>query len=150
LRRRARNESRSDRNHPAQAILSSLPQVHVGDGGLQTAGRVHLRGVRMITDPRAEEAFEYLRDSTAAIGAAKAELVRSEILRKRTRKRIFLGVDGPVAQREAVADIHADTLVADDRYIEAVAAFETLSARREVETMALDVWRTESANRRRA
>lgn len=105
----------------------------------------------MITDLRAEEAFEFLRDSTTAIGAAKAELVRSEILRKRTRKRIFLSAeDGPVAQREAVAEVHADTQSIDDRYVEAVAAFETLSARREVETMALDVWRTESANRRRA
>jgi hypothetical protein len=105
----------------------------------------------MITDQRADEAFEYLRDTTTAIGAAKAELERSEILRKRTRKRLFLGApEGSIAAREAFAEIQNETAEADQRYVEAVAAFETLRARRDVETIALDVWRTESANRRRA
>lgn len=105
----------------------------------------------MINDARADEAFEYLRDSTGAIGAAKAELERSEILRKRARKRWFLGApEGPVVKREAFAETHEDVLAADDRYIAAVEAFETLRAKRDVETIALDVWRTESANRRRA
>jgi hypothetical protein len=105
----------------------------------------------MITDQRADEAFEYLRDTTSAIGAAKAELERSEILRKRTRRRMFLGApDGPIAQREAFAEVQDETSAADERYVEAVGAFETLRARRDVETIALDVWRTESANRRRA
>lgn len=105
----------------------------------------------MISDQRAEEAFEFLRDSTSAIGAAKGELERAEILRKRTRKRVFLGApDGPVAQREAVAETHSDTETADERYVEAVSAFEALRARRDIEAIALDVWRTEAANRRRA
>lgn len=105
----------------------------------------------MITDMRADEAFEYLRDSTGKIGAAKAELERSEILRKRARKRWFLGApEGGVASREAFAEIHADVLEADDRYIKAVETFESLRAKRDIETIALDVWRTESANRRRA
>jgi hypothetical protein len=105
----------------------------------------------MITDSRAEQAFEYLRDTTSAIGAAKAELERAEILRKRARKRIFLGADGTsVAQKEAIAETHDDVLAADNRYIEAMSAFETLRAKRDVETIALEVWRTESANRRRA
>jgi hypothetical protein len=105
----------------------------------------------VITDQRADEAFEYLRDTTGAIGAAKAELERSEILRKRIRKRLFLGApEGSVAQREAFAEVQDETASADDRYVEAVSAFETLRARRDIETIALDVWRTESANRRRA
>lgn len=105
----------------------------------------------MITDERAEAAFHYLRDTTDTIGAAKGELERSEIMRKRTRKRIFLTAsEGPVAQREAAAEVHPDTEAADQRYVEAVAAFEGLRARRDIETIALEVWRTESANRRRA
>lgn len=131
--------------------MSSLSEVSISYCGLQVAGRLHLRGVRMISDQRADEAFEYLRDTTEAIGAAKAELERSEILRKRTRKRLFLGApDGSVAMREAFAEVQGDTEAADDRYVEAVSAFEALRARRDVETIALDVWRTESANRRRA
>lgn len=105
----------------------------------------------MITDARAEEAFEYLRDTTAEIGAAKGELKRAEILCKRTRKRLFLAApEGAVAQREAFAEIHEDTVAADERYAKALVEFETIQAKREVETIALDVWRTECANRRRA
>ncbi len=104
----------------------------------------------MISDTRAEEALDYLQGTTEKIGAAKAELERSEILRKRVRRKHFLASDGTVAVREAFAECHAESAEADDRYIDAVAAFETLRARRDVESIALDVWRTEAANRRRA
>lgn len=105
----------------------------------------------MISDDRADEAFNYLVDTTEKIGAAKAELERSEILRKRVRKRVFLGApEGPIAQREAVAEVSEDVLTVDDRYIKAIYEFETLRAKRDIETIALEVWRTESANRRRA
>ncbi len=108
-------------------------------------------GVAVITDQRAEQAFEYLRDTTAKIGAAKAELKRAEILSKCTRKRAFIDSQGSsVAEREAKAEVHEDVILIDDRYCKAVEAFETLSATRDVETIALDVWRTEAANRRRA
>ncbi len=85
----------------------------------------------MITDARAEEAFEYLRDTTAEIGQAKGELERAEILRKRTRKRLFLAApDGPVAQREAFAEVHTDAVAADERYAKALVEFETIRASR--------------------
>jgi hypothetical protein len=104
----------------------------------------------VITDKRAEEAFDWLNDNTASIGAAKAELERSEILRKRARKRAFLSApEGAVAAKEAFAETHSDVMTADDRYVEAVLDWETKRARQELETIALDVWRTESANRRR-
>ncbi len=103
----------------------------------------------MITDERAEEALEYLRDTVRQIGEAKSELERAEILRKRVRRKHFLAGEGTVAVREAGAECNVETEQADDRYIAAVAAYETLRARRDIETIALDVWRTESANRRR-
>lgn len=106
----------------------------------------------MITDDRAQEAFQWLNANTGAIGIARAELERSEILRKRARKRAF--VDAPdgstVAAREALAELAPFVLEADDRYIKAVEVFESMKARQQIETIALDVWRTESANRRRA
>lgn len=104
----------------------------------------------MISDTRADEALEYLTTTTGAIGAAKAELERSEILRKRVRRRVFLTTSGTVAEREARADCEPEVQEADDRYIRAVAEYETLRAKRDVESIALEVWRTESANRRRA
>jgi len=107
--------------------------------------------VMMVTDERADEAFHYLVDSTGKIGAAKAELERSEIMRKRVRKRLFLGApEGAVAHREAFAEVQDETIQADERYIKAVESFESMKAKRDIESIALDVWRTESANRRRA
>lgn len=104
----------------------------------------------MISDERAEQALEYLQSTTGKIGDAKAELERSEILRKRVRRKIFVTADGTVAMKEAVAECDLETQAADDRYIAAIAAYESLRAKRDIETIALDVWRTESANRRRA
>lgn len=104
----------------------------------------------MITDKRAEEAFHWLNDNTGVIGRARGAMERTEILRKRTRKRAFVGApEGSVALKEAHAELHEDVLKADDEYIKAVTEFETLKARQQVEALALDVWRTESANRRR-
>jgi hypothetical protein len=104
----------------------------------------------MISDERAEQALEYLQSTTGKIGEAKAELERSEILRKRIRKRVFLASTGTVAEREAHAECNEDVQFSDDRYIVAIQEWESLRAKRDIETIALDVWRTESANRRRA
>lgn len=105
----------------------------------------------MISDKRAEEAFERLRDTVAEIGVKKAELERSKIICKRARKRLFLAAPHEkVADREAYAESTSEVEAADERYVKALLEYETLVAMRELETIALDVWRTESANRRRA
>jgi hypothetical protein len=103
----------------------------------------------MISDERAEQALEYLTSTTGKIGDAKAELERSEILRKRVRRKLYLTSAGTVAEREARADCDPEVQAADDRYIAAIGAYESLRARRDVESIAIEVWRTEAANRRR-
>lgn len=135
--------------HPVQVL-------QIGAGGMQICGQTiclpSLRGeTSLITDKRAEEAFERLRDTVAEIGAAKSELERTEILRKRARRRQFLTAPaGTVAEREAYAETAPDVGEADERYVKAVQEYESLKAMRELETIALEVWRTECANRRRA
>lgn len=107
----------------------------------------------MITDDRAERAFEYLRDTVGLIGESRGRLERAEIMRKRTRKKAFIETDcktKTIAAREAEAETAQAVIEADDEYIAAVTEYETLKARRDIESIALDVWRTESANRRRA
>jgi hypothetical protein len=104
----------------------------------------------MITDERADQAFHWLNDNTGVIGRARGGQERTEILRKRTRKRAFIAApEGSIASKEAHAELHPDVIKADEEYIEAVTLFETLKARQQVEAMAIDVWRTEAANRRR-
>lgn len=103
----------------------------------------------MITDERADEAFDWLNEHTDAIGDAKGEQERAKILMRRVRQKHFLNFEGSVAAREAAADLQADSIAADERYCTAVAAYAKLTAKQELESIALDVWRTESANRRR-
>ena len=104
----------------------------------------------MITDERADTAFHWLGEHTRKIGAAKARLERTEILRKRARRRVFLcAPEGSVAAKEAYAETHPEVAKADRGYVRAVLHWEALRAQQDLETIALDVWRTESANRRR-
>lgn len=103
----------------------------------------------MVSDERAEQAFEYLSDTTERIGDAKGALERAEILRKRARKAVFLSSTGTVAERDALAENSESAQKADDEYISALVAYEKVKAKREIEAIALDVWRTLQASKRK-
>lgn len=104
-----------------------------------------------LTPDDCEGALQFLQETCDAIALAKAELERSAILAKRTRKRIFLTApDGSVAHREAFAEVHADVISADARHVEAITEFEALKAKRELQVIKVDVYRTEAASRRAA
>ena len=101
-----------------------------------------------LTDTDCDEALEFLQDSCEAIAASKAELERSEILRKRMRRKWFLTFSGSVAEREAQAENVAEVQDADDRYIAAVTAYEGLRAKRELRVIQVEVYRSQEASRR--
>jgi hypothetical protein len=113
------------------------------------AGAAEEGAVSGLSNEDCDAALEFLQDSCEAIAASKGELERSKILRNRVRKRIFLSVEeGSVANREALADVHKDVIAADDRYVEAVTAYEALSAKRELRVIQTEVYRTQEASRR--
>ena len=102
-----------------------------------------------LSDEDCDEALEFLEQTCDAISAAKAELERSEILRKRVRQRAFLAnEEGTIAERNAVAELEPEVKEADDRYIAAVAAYEALRAKRELRVIQTEVYRTQEASRR--
>ena len=103
----------------------------------------------VISEERMEQAVNFLAETDHDYAMAKAELERSEIHRKRVRSRIFLSEEGAVAVRQAKAEVHADTVAMDDRYIQALAAFEDLRARRQRAEIVIDVFRTLEASRRK-
>jgi len=104
-----------------------------------------------LTPDDCEGALQFLQETCDAIASAKAELERSAILAKRTRKRLFLTApEGSVAQREAFAEVHPDVISADERHVDAITEFEALKAKRELQVIKVDVYRTESASRRAA
>lgn len=104
----------------------------------------------MITQDRAEEALDFLINTAEQFGELKGALERSEILRKRARKHVFLTCEAStVAQKDALAETSQNALEADESYCNTLIAYEKLKAKREIEQIVIDVWRTNEASRRR-
>ena len=79
----------------------------------------------------------------------KGDVLRCEILCKRVRARVFVGEEGSVDLRKAKAEIHPDTMAADDELISAIIAFEKLRASRESADSVVEGTRTAEASRRK-
>lgn len=101
-----------------------------------------------LTDEDCDEALEFLQQTCEAIADAKSGLERAEIMRKRVRRKHFLIAEGNNAEREAQVEGIAEVHQADDRYIDAVAAYEGLKAKRELRVIQVDVYRSQEASRR--
>lgn len=104
----------------------------------------------IISEQRLEAALNYLADTDASYAQEKAELERAEIIRKRSRARVFLLADGNNEERKAKAEISPDVEKADDDYVDSVKAYESLKARRERADIVIQVYRTLEASRRKA
>ena len=101
------------------------------------------------TQDRMESAMQYLAETDQEYAIEKAELTRSEIARKRARAKVFLTVEGSVADCQAKAEKDGGASEADDRYVKTIEEFEKLKARRERAQIVIDVWRSINANRRK-
>lgn len=93
--------------------------------------------------------MEFLAETDEPFAEAKTAVMRQEILCKRIRSRVFCFVEGGVEQRKAQAETHQEVIAADDEYIAATLAFETLKARRSRAEILIDVWRSVESSRRR-
>ena len=102
----------------------------------------------MISDDRAEKALRYLVDTDESCALLKAEVERAEFIFKRTKEAVFTFSTGTVAERQAEAIQHADTLAANDKLVEAIAAYAKIANKRDTERIVMDTWRTIQANRR--
>ena len=102
----------------------------------------------MISDERAEKALRYLVDTDESCALAKAEVERAEFGYKRTREAVFTHSVGTVADRQAGAMTHEDTMAAHERLVAAIAAHAKIANKRDTERIVMDTWRTIQANRR--
>jgi hypothetical protein len=105
--------------------------------------------INELNEEKIGEVLTYLARTDDEYAMAKADLERSEILRKRVRSRVFLSEEGTVAERQAEAEVSEDTQAADDAYISALGKFEALKAKRQRGELIVDVFRTLEASRRR-
>lgn len=100
---------------------------------------------------RAAAAVEFLIDSAAEYGAAKADAVFASNSLRRIKAMAMRASDaGSVAMKEAEAyasEAYLDALQAE---FEAVKDYETLRAKREAAVQRIDYWRAINANQRAA
>ena len=93
--------------------------------------------------------MNFLAETDDSYAIAKADMLRSEILAKRARARVFVGSEGSVEARKAVAETHSEVTAADDELIRATLEFEGLRAKRQRAEIVIDVWRSLEASRRK-
>jgi len=92
----------------------------------------------------------FLAETDVAYALAKADLLRSEIIAKRIRARLFAAGSGSVEARKADAEGHSEAIGADDALIAATVTFETLKAKRSRAEILIDVWRSVESSRRKS
>jgi hypothetical protein len=97
-----------------------------------------------------EAAMDFLATSDDDFGAAKAQLLRSEILAKRVRARVFVAEEGPIELRKAKAENHPEVIAADEALIGWTLDFEKLKAKRQRAELLIDVWRSVESSRRKS
>jgi hypothetical protein len=97
-----------------------------------------------------EAAMDFLAETDISYAEAKTLLMKTEILCKRTRSRVFVTQEGSVEARKAAAEVHKDVIEADDTYIAATLEYETIKARRSRAEIVIDVWRSIEASRRKS
>jgi hypothetical protein len=110
-----------------------------------------------ITVERMENAMEFLSVSDDSYAVAKTDVLRAEILAKRTRARVFMtGPFPPSAEkltgdmRKSAAETHDDVIAADDELLRATLEYESLRAKRQRAELLIDVFRTVEASRRKS
>ena len=102
---------------------------------------------RIVSDFELEKALDFLRDSAAALGAARAEMIRcSHMVKVVKALEMKRHNDKPATKAEVEAlasDEYLDALTND-----AIAAgeFEKLRALREAASMRIESWRSEQAS----
>lgn len=103
----------------------------------------------MIEESQAEKALNYLASTDESCARAKGSVKALEYRLKVAKAIEFLTANGTVADKEAQALSSLPYRELIDQYESAVIEFETIAAKRERAVLTIDVWRTESSNRRK-
>ena len=102
-----------------------------------------------ITEDRLTKALTYLATSDQECADAKSWVARTEYLAKLREAFAFKAAQGDtVRDREVAAKTDQDAQKCWEIHFEAIASYEKLRAKRELEALIVEVWRSVNANRR--
>ena len=103
-----------------------------------------------VTQERMEDALQFLSDTDERCATLRSDMERAEFKAKRTKSAVFQISAGSVAERNALADTHAETEAAYEQYFQAMRNYHAMSNRRATEVIVVETWRSLNANRRQA
>ena len=102
---------------------------------------------RIVTEEEVGKALDWLRDSAAEIGQAKARAVKSEHMLKHVEALLFTGSDAKSAEaRKADARTSEQYLDAINENASAAGELAKLYSLREAAAMKIEAWRTQESN----
>ena len=104
----------------------------------------------MISTDRLQKAMTFLAETDEPCANLKADVARKEYLTKLAEAKAFHLTEGSVEARKAEAKASLGVQEAYDVYFKMIAEYERLKAKRETETLVVEVWRSLNANRRQA
>jgi hypothetical protein len=96
-----------------------------------------------------EKALAFLATTDEKAAELKTQSLRMEYVVDLARKRIFLTENGSIEQRKALAETHPDVQEAIGNYLDSVAEYEKVKAKRATEELVIEAWRSVNANLRR-
>lgn len=104
----------------------------------------------MIDEIRLEKAMNYLAASDMECAELRAEVARSEYMAKVEEALSFKMSEGSVEARKCEARVSPGVREAWEKHFSAIQAYELVRARRSRAELVIDIYRTQSANRRQA
>lgn len=101
-----------------------------------------------IPDEAIEAAFEWLKQSSEVVAAARVNVLRKEFMAKKVHAGLFRHADGSVEARKAWATDHEKYAQAMEEYFQAVEIWETLQDQRNKCEATIEAWRSQEASQR--
>jgi hypothetical protein len=95
-----------------------------------------------------EAAFQWLREASDVVAAAKVNVLRKEFRAKKVHAKLFRIADGSVDARKAWATDHPDYEQAMEEYFEASELWEQMLDRRNKCEATIEAWRSQEASQR--
>lgn len=102
----------------------------------------------LIPEEAVQAAFDWLREESDIVGAARANLVRAEFQAKRVHARLMKDAEGAMELRKAKATDHPEYAAVMENLARAEGIWETLKDKRSKAEAILEAWRTQEASQR--
>jgi hypothetical protein len=101
-----------------------------------------------IPEEAVAQAFDWLKEASDVVAAAKVNVLRKDFAAKKTHARLFRFAEGSIELRKAWATDHPDYEAAMNAYFEASEIWEQMLDRRNKCEAVIEAWRTEQASQR--